>query len=182
MTVIPKPLVKGPFDMEPFAEYREKLSRDFDKIPDIVIETWIYRHWQEFQSWLRLKPLDWDYCFASLSSVEILEISHVGDWPETLKYWGDDLLGGNFRRDTWLGSYMLDQGTTPAPMIVAKNAGRVLHPREFGFLMCEPYQIIEGHMRLAYLQALIRHNYSKVPAEHVVCLVTLPTTLNSSVI
>lgn len=40
-------------------------------------------------------------------------------WPDTLRYWSDDLSEGSFRRQTWLGREMLETGTTPAPIIVA---------------------------------------------------------------
>jgi len=174
MSGIPKPRNYGSFDVEPFEDYLARLPAEFDAIPDLVIETWIYRHWREFQEWLPLRPLEWEYTLTSMPSAEVLRISHVSDWPKTLRYWGDDLLDGTFRKDTWLGRYMLEHGTAPTPLIVALNAGRWGHPREGGHAMQEPYQIIEGHMRLAYLQALIRRNYTTVLPNHQVFLAELP--------
>lgn len=174
MLIIPIPIGYDTFEVEPFAEYRVSLPSVFNRVPDLVIETWIYRHWSDFRSWLKLNPLNWRYSLTSLSSEEILKISHVNDWPDTLRYWGDDLLDGNSRKTTWLGRYMLKHGTTPTPMIVAVGAGAIEHPRELGYTMKEPYQIIEGHMRLAYLQGLIRRHHPTIMEAHAVYLVEMP--------
>jgi hypothetical protein len=108
-----------------------------------------------------------------MSSSEILTIGHVGTWPETLKYWGDDLFEGSSRRATWLGRTMLEMGTTPAPIVVARDAGRYTHPREANAPFQEPYQLIEGHMRLAYLQSMIRHEHPQLRPYHEVFVATL---------
>ena len=42
---------------------------------------------------------------------------------QTLTYWGDDLLDVPMRRPTWLGQFMLESGTTPSPIVVAKGRG-----------------------------------------------------------
>jgi hypothetical protein len=180
MIVIPKPMNYGSYDVEPFENYRVRLPSEFDAIPALVIETWIYRHWREFQEWLPLLPLEWKYELTTMPSEEILLISHVGNWPETLRYWGDDLIDGNSRKNTWLGRYMLTQGTAPAPLIIAVNAASWEHPRERRSTMREPYQIVEGHMRLAYLQALIRRGHTTLRQNHQVFLVELPPRINYS--
>lgn len=170
---IPKPIGHGSWQVEEFSAYRARLGEEFDNIPDIIIESWFHRHWNDVQDWLVLEPTKWDYCLVSMPSDEILRISHVGDWPKTLNYWGNDLLDRNSRRLTWLGDYMLRHGTTPAPIIVAVDAGSIMHPRERGRSMMEPYQLIEGHLRLAYLQAMIRRNHGSVKNSHEVCMAKL---------
>ncbi|PHV23779.1 hypothetical protein CSQ92_12775 [Janthinobacterium sp. BJB446] len=144
-------------------------------VPEVVIETWIYRHWNDFQAWLPLEPLSWEYEVATLSSEEILRIGHVKDWPKILEGWGDQLFNDKHRMNTWLGRHMLDSGTTPAPIIIALNAGAHMHPRERRN-MCTPYQLIEGHLRLAYLQAMIRRPHEKLQLSHTVIIATLPAT------
>lgn len=94
MTEIPKPKEYGSFDVEPFEDYRARLPSEFDAVPDAVLETWIYRHWSDFQEWLPLRPLEWKYKLVSMPSAEITRIDHVGQWSDTLRYWGDDLLDG----------------------------------------------------------------------------------------
>ena len=174
MPRIPAPRNWGTFTLEPFGEYRARWPKKYNNVPDEVIETWIYRHWREFQIWLPLRPLDWNYEFKELSSEDVMNIGHVGDWMKTLRYWGDDLIDGSLRKKTWLGKFMLENGTTPSPIIVAKNAGGWIHPLEHARKMNEPLQLIEGHMRLAYLQALIGRSHSTTKSVHRVALATLP--------
>lgn len=176
MPRIPAPRNWGTFDVEPFSEYRTRWPKRYKNVPDEVVETWIYRHWREFQAWLPLRPLEWKYEFKDLTSAEVLTIGHVGDWMKTLRYWGDDLIDGSNRKKTWLGRFMIENGTTPSPLIVAENAGSWLHPREHACRMYEPLQLIEGHMRLAYLRALIQRTHSAVQPVHRVVLARLPPT------
>lgn len=174
---VPEPSNWGEPDVEPFEMYFERWPIEYAHVPSSVVETWIYRHWRDFQCWLPLQPLDWSYELKQLNSSDILTIGHVRRWPETLKFWGDDLFEGKSRRATWLGRTMLATGTTPAPMIVAHDAGRYGHPREANVPFVEPYQLIEGHMRLAYLQGMIRHGHPQVQPHHDVVVATLPTDL-----
>ena len=57
---IPAPRDWGTFDVEPFDQYRVRWPKKYNNVPDVVIETWIHRHWREFQAWLPLRPLDWN--------------------------------------------------------------------------------------------------------------------------
>ncbi|OEZ56019.1 hypothetical protein JAB5_42960 [Janthinobacterium sp. HH103] len=170
---IPAPHRHGTFDQEPFADYMRRWPVHFAHVPEAVIETWIYRHWNDFQAWLPMEPLSWEYAVVSMSNEEILSIGHVSDWPKTLRGWGDDLFDGKHRLNTWLGRYMLASGTMPAPIIVAVNAGSHVHPREHE-KMRAPYQLIEGHLRLAYLQAMIRRKHESLQLSHTVVIATFP--------
>lgn len=174
MPRIPAPRNWGTLNLEPFDQYRARWPKKYDNVPDAVIETWIYRHWREFRAWLPLRPLEWKYEPQEMTSEEVLNVRHVGDWMQTLDYWGNDLLDGTMRKTTWLGSFMLDNGTTPSPIIIARGAGKWHHPREHGCYMQEPLQLIEGHLRLAYLRALILRPDSLVRTAHHVILATLP--------
>jgi hypothetical protein len=166
---------REPSKVEPLSSYLSSWPSEYSNVPAVVIETWIYRHWSEFQEWLPLNPLEWQYEPVTLSNDEIMTIRYpAGKYAKTLESWGNDLISGQDRKSTRLGKYMLESGTTPAPIIVAKNAGNWAHPREHGLLMCEPLQIIEGHMRMAYLQGMIRFNHVSLKASHQVIMATLP--------
>lgn len=173
-TMPPEPINWGTFDVEPFDSYINRWPAALGHVPRDVIETWVYRHWGDFQAWLPLKPLCWQYYEKSMSNDEILSISHVSDWPKTLEYWGNDLIDGSMRKNTWLGRHMLKEGTTPAPIIVAQNASRFMHPREHDERMVEPYQLIEGHLRLAYLQAMVKRIYPSTRERHRVVVAYIP--------
>ncbi len=172
---LPAPRKWGSFDVEPFSSYRQRWPSKYAAVPDTVLENWVHRHWRDFQRWLPLSPLEWQYESRMMTNEEIMSVRHVGDWLKTLDGWGDDLFEGRMRKTTWLGRYLLENGTTPAPIIVASNAGSWAHPREHGHpLMCEPYQLIEGHLRLAYLRGMIRRSHSKLRPSHEVIVATLP--------
>ena len=180
MTGIPAPRNSGTFNVEPFAEYRTRWPKKYSNVPTEVIETWVYRHWEDFQAWLPLRPLEWIYESCHLTSDEVLTVGHVGDWMSTLDHWGDDLFDGPTRKATWLGRFMLDHGTTPSPMIIARGAGAYSHPKARDSLMHEPLQLVEGHLRLAYLRALIRRSHSTVQPLHSVMLTTFPSMAKRS--
>ena len=171
---IPAPRNWGTHKIEPFSEYLTRWPEVYSNVPNEVIESWIYRHWREFQQWLPLRPLEWTYELSEVTSEEVLNVGHVGDWMDTLDYWGNELFDRPMRRNTWLGRFMLENGTTPSPIIIARAAGRWSHPREHDHLMHEPLQLIEGHLRLAYLRALIRRSHATLQPSHRVVLTTLP--------
>ena len=172
---IPAPLNWGTVNIEPFADYRTRWPKKYSKVPIEVIETWIYRHWQDFQTWLPLSPLEWIYEHCHLTSDEVLAVGQVGDRMSTIDYWGNDLFDGPMRKATWLGRFMLEHGTTPSPMIIARGAGAYSHPQVSGCQMHEPLQLVEGHLRLAYLRALILRSHSSVQRVHKVMMATLPS-------
>jgi hypothetical protein len=179
MSALRPPENWGTFEVEPFADYHGRWQEVFGHLPPLVVETWIYRHWREFQQWLPLRPLEWRYEVRVLSSDEVMEIDHLGDWMKMIDLWGDDLFNGMHRKNTWLGRFMLEAGTTPAPVIVALNAGAWAHPHEhLSPLMREPYQLIEGHMRLAYLRGMIRRDHFALKPVHEVFIATLPPNIS----
>jgi hypothetical protein len=100
-----------------------------------------------------------------------MDIGHVGDWLDTLDYWGDELTRNQQRRNTWLAKFMLTNGAAPAPIVVATNALGCEHPR--GGAM-KNLQLVEGHIRLAYLRSMIRHGHPKLQADHTIWTLELP--------
>jgi hypothetical protein len=171
------PAVKNYDSLSPelFEEYFKKWPEELNHIPKEVIESWIYRHWSDFQDWIPLQPEKWKYELCEFNNDQILEIDHVGNWLPQLKSWGRELLKGNHRKTTWLGQYMLEYGSTPTPIIIGKNFSEIYHPIEFGEQkMKVPYQLIEGHLRLSYLNGMISEGYSTLMKKHKVWVVTYP--------
>ncbi|MFA8478678.1 hypothetical protein QT922_018805, partial [Xanthomonas campestris pv. campestris] len=88
-----------------------------------VVESWVHRHWQEFErDWLNRSIDQLVFAQANLTNAEIMHIGHFDEWLETLDYWGDELFRDQIRRSTWLATYMLTNGTSPVPIIVAANS------------------------------------------------------------
>ncbi len=171
------PLVKNYDSLSPelFENYYQKWPQALNHIPKEVVETWIYRHWSDFKDWLPLQPESWGYELCEFTNEQIMEIGHVNNWPLQFRSWGRELLQGQHRKTTWLGKYMLEQGTTPTSIIVGKNFGFFSHPIECGDQqMKEPYQLIEGHMRLSYLMGMISEGHSNLTEKHKVWVATYP--------
>lgn len=173
------PAVKGygDFDVEPFEEYYARWPAALAAMPKCVVESWVYRHWTDFQSWIELDPAAWKYSLSEFTNEQIMAIDHFGDWRKTLDHWGSELLTNRRRQETWLAKSMLDAGTVPAPIIVAVEAGHVRHPRGLkADFMKEPYQLIEGHMRLAYLRGMNTGGWQTLKPKHLVWAVEIPRT------
>ncbi len=165
---VPRVHKYGSFDVEPFQTYFRRWPKALSNVPECVVENWVHRHWSDFQMWRRFDLQSFQFELASFSNPEIMAIGHFDDWFRTLDYWGDDLFEDQLRKNTWLGAFMLKNGTAPAPIIVAVNAGSIEHP--LGGFLRTPTHLIEGHMRLAYLRGMIRHNHSKLKNYHGVWL------------
>ena len=163
----------GSFEVEPFKEYYERVGKSFSNIPICVFENWIHRHWRNFEDdWLDLDPKSFLFQSADIDNYELVAISHVSDWMRTLNGWGDDLFKNKERRETRLAKYVIANGTWPVPIILLKNQNGYNHKR-LGNL-AKPIQLIEGHMRLAYIRGLIRHKQANVLQSHKVWYVKFP--------
>lgn len=133
-----------------------------------MIENCVYRHWDDLSDyWFDLGTLTWTYEHRAFSNEMIAEICTLPEMMDTMKYWGEELLRNYQRQETWLASFMLKHGATPAPILVFKGGEELIHTR--GLLnenMCTPYQLIEGHTRTAYLWGMRRNSYSGIKPEH----------------
>ncbi len=171
----PAPKNYGNFDTESFDSYYSRWPSGLSTIPREVVEDWIYRHWYCFRDdWMKLHPHNWSYRLVDFSNEQILAIDHVGEWIQELDAEGVEYVGGFPRSETRLARYMLEFGTFPVPIIVAENAGHVIHPRSNHERMKVPFQLIEGHCRLACVRGMITHKHPSTLSRHKVWLVKLP--------
>lgn len=170
----PEVIGYGDFEVEPFADYLLRWPAELKSFPACLIENWVYRHWHQFRdAWMPQRALEWTYESRTFSNDEVMKIAHFENDLRTMDYWGDQLFSDKRRRETWLAEFMLEHGTTPAPILVLDADTEVRHPRAFeGESILEPFQIVEGHMRLSYLRGMIRHNHSFLKEQHVVWYAT----------
>lgn len=162
----------GDSDVESFGDYYSRWPAHLSNFPSCVVENWVHRHWDDFEYyWLGRNIEQFRFELGGYTNPAIMEIGHVGDWLETMDYWGDELFRDDLRRDTWLAKFMLEHGSTPSPIIVATNVAGFEHPSSGRM---QPLQLIEGHMRLAYLRGMIRHQHPALQPLHQVWNVTLP--------
>lgn len=165
----------GDIEMEPFESYYSRWPGTLSSIPKPIVEDWIYRHWRDFsEHWINLNPHKWSYELLPLPTSAIIAVDHIGTWIHDLDSEGVEYVGGAPRSKTKLARFMLANGTFPVPIIVAKNAGTIIHPRSKGEFMKEPYQLIEGHCRLACIRGMINSKHPNLLDIHNVWVVTIP--------
>lgn len=174
---IPKRNDPNDFAVESFESYKERWPSDLDHIPPDVIKSWAYDHNEQVMV-LSEDVYDlgkWDFKLADFSNDEIMRIKHFDSEMRHYDHIGKEYLAGRMEGyDT--AEYMLENGTFPSPIIVAHNAGHHLHHKSFkNEFMMEPYHIIEGNRRLAFVRAMIQSGYEKLQGTHKVWLVTINT-------
>lgn len=159
-------------EQESFDAFYSRWPKKLSNIPTCVIENWIYRHWRDFELWVPLQPHTWDYELRSCSNEDILSIDHSGSWIHDLHCEGKEYITEFNRGTTPLAQLIKKHGTTPVPIIVAENCGGVFDPRLPGSIpMKTPYQLIEGHSRLACLFGMIDGGYKSLKTTHKVWIV-----------
>jgi hypothetical protein len=169
----------GDIDAEPFESYYARWPARLSGIPREVVQDWIHRHWQDFKNhWVGLEPHKWTFSKSRFSNEQILAIGHIGTWIPELDAEGVEFVSGAPRSRTRLAQFMLSTGSYPVPILVAKNAGHVIHPRSNREPMKQPYQLIEGHSRLACLRGMINACHPNLANSHEVWLAEIPADLS----
>ena len=165
----------GDIDVESFESYYARWPKILAEIPKGVVEDWVHRHWRDFRNhWVDLEPHMWRYELELFSCGDILRIDHIGTWIRELDAEGVEYVSGAPRSQTRMAQFMLKNGTYPVPILVAKDAGHVVHPRSAREPMKAPLQLIEGHCRLACLRGMINSSHPNLAREHAVWVATLP--------
>ena len=156
---------------EKFEQVKPRLKQALPNFPDCVLEQWIYRHFPAIEDYWWLGFEKFDFKQESWSNTKIMNL--IGSrMLVNQDYWGDELvLKKTFRDKTWLGNYFHEYKTTPKPIIILKNDNDFIDP--YDSKLFKPYHLLEGHMRLGYLRAHIRHSVEGTPNEHEVWVVTI---------
>ena len=171
----PKVSGYGNHDTESFDSYFSRWPNALTSIPKEVVEDWIYRHWSCFEDdWIDLAPHTWSFNRATFTNEEIMSIRHIGTWIEDLDLEGAEYVTDMPRGQTSLATFMKKHGTFPVPIIVAKDATHVVHPRSGGEFMKGPLQLIEGHCRLGCIRGMISSGYPTLQKSHQVWLAEIP--------
>ncbi|MBW3140138.1 hypothetical protein KUV56_11515 [Ferrimonas balearica] len=171
---IPKRNDPTDFKQESFEEYYRRFPKELAHIPEDVVKSWMWYHNEQVVVFSKLYNFEnWEFELQCFDNEEIMEIKHFDYDLKLLDGKGDEFLKGCLKGyDT--ADYMLENGTFPCPIIVARNAGKnIHHQRGEGNYMLEPLQLIEGNRRLAYLRAMIRKKFPKLKDSHKVWVVTI---------
>ncbi len=166
----------GESDQESFADYYKKWPEDHRHVPKDVIENWIYLRWGSYREhWIQIDLSVTRFEPSIMSNGEIMEIGHTPGWIKAIDDTFRDFFSNPVQNTSWLGKYMLMHGTWPSSIIVLPNQGNLEHPR--GGKMAQPFQLIEGHMRLGIIRKLIKTKFKKLEAKHDVWLMRTPDHL-----
>ncbi|PNH95720.1 hypothetical protein [Vibrio diazotrophicus] len=160
---------------EPFPDYYARWPEELIHIPENVVKTWMWYHNEQVVEFSEENYdfTKWNFRLEKFTNGQILSIQHFSDELEKLDNIGKRFLGNELEGyDT--ADYMQEHGTFPCPIIVAENAGQHEHHRSFpDEKMLEPYHLIEGSRRLAFIRALIGSQSPVLKDEHDVWIVSI---------
>lgn len=164
-----RPELYSATQLEPFSKFYDRLKKELPNFPKDILEQWVYRHFSQFCNdywWLEFDKFQ--FRKVEFENDKIMKIG--SNIMEDLNYWGDDFINeSNFRRDTWLGNYMIKNRTWPKPIIVFYSEESNLKIKK---ALCSPYHLLEGHLRLSYMRAFIKYEEDKIPNKHSVWIAT----------
>lgn len=157
------PIGYGDFNSESLPDYLSRVRPLVPRYPDCVLEQWLHRHWTCVRSqwaWLGLPGLQFREETWPVERINTLPYSNkknIDGWTEQFK------TDPRFQ-SSYLGKYMLENGTWPAPIIVILNELGLKMPN--GFPLSSPYDLLEGHHRLAYLRAMHESGVASLQGTH----------------
>ena len=169
-----KPKEISYLEKEPFEEVYPRLKEAFPNFPKCVLEQWTYRHFNQFDKdywWLGFH--DFIFKLEIWRNEDIL--NNIGSKiMDTQDYWGDELVlhKNKNRLGTYLGKYFTRNKTWPKPIIILKNDHRFTQAD--GLPLFDPYHLLEGHMRLAYMRAHIKCKVVGTPEKHDIWVASVP--------
>lgn len=145
----------GDHHVEPLQSYVERIRPLLPNYPDDVLEQWLYRHWhcvRETWSWLGLHALSFVKVIWPAS--QIYSQVKSGN-QEAIDGWSQQFRREHILRESYVGKFMLQHRTWPVPPIVVRNDHGLTMPH--GLKLGEPYNLLEGHHRLAYLRSMYEY-------------------------
>jgi hypothetical protein len=175
MALLPRrlrPKGHGDFSVEPFDAWTSRLGDQLpSNVPRDLLESWLYRHWDQVQGdleWLPLKKLRFEE--RGLTDQEILTLRFRDDEEEDwLVHWGEQFLIPKTSHNTmWIGQQIMELRTYPVRPLVLDPTGISMSDE---FVPGAALYLVEGHMRTAFVRALARRGMARGP--HVVWLARL---------
>lgn len=171
---IPKRNDPSDSELELFEDYYARFPRELGNVPKEVVQTWMWYHNEQVIEFVEVYDFQkWVFTLEEFNNSDIMKIQHFDYDLRLLDGKGEEFIKGEMKGyDT--ADYMLANGTSPCPIIIAKNAGAHIHHQgPEGDKMLEPYHLIEGNRRLAYLRAMITSAYAKLKNSHHIWVVDI---------
>lgn len=172
-----KPNEDNDGNQEWFEEYYEriKLKRDYRHIPKDVFEQWIHPHHKNEETlinyaWIDLSEIEFVKCKWDIS--QFLDINIIEDYQD---YFVSRSSLSDFNQFCCTDSdlnYWKKNGTWRVPPIVL-DVNSLRNPKPVESELHAPFQLVEGHSRLGYLNSVKRIsklNKGNIAPEHYIFL------------
>ncbi|KLV04844.1 hypothetical protein ABT56_13385 [Photobacterium aquae] len=155
---------------ESWDQWRQKANVALPNFPDDVLEQWVYRHWKGVLcnwGWLDFQSMRFE-----LEQWETEKIQSLIKTPhqEVVDKLSSRMSNALFQR-SWLVQDMQKHGTWPVAPIVL-HYERDIDVMQ-GKVMKAPYNLLEGHHRLAYLLRLAEQD-ADLASTHSVWIARIP--------
>lgn len=155
---------------EPWEQWKEKAQRVLPHFPDDVLEQWVYRHWKGvFYNWGWLDFQSMRFSLEEWTTTNIqskIQTPHI----DTVNKLSGRMMNPLFQR-SWLVQEMQLLGTWPVAPIVLHYERDL--PMLNGKTLKAPFNLLEGHHRLAYLRQMAEQGLD-VCEHHKVWVVRIP--------
>lgn len=151
---------------EPPNAYAARVREVLPNFPESVIAQWFQDHHGIIPQYAWL---DYPRLSFRLASFDLRELALPGlaEHPTVVQYRDYFVKGVDSLRLRRLAEFMRDRGTWPVPPILVDTSERQIES-PWGLKYSRPYDVLEGHHRMAVLYGLQLH----VTGEHAVWLVT----------
>ncbi|POA61146.1 hypothetical protein [Pseudomonas sp. GW531-R1] len=141
--------------IETSSDYARRVQELLPNFPEPVITQWFYDHHQCIgeHAWLDYPSLGFKLVKFG---AEFLNLRCLRDHETVVQYRDYFLQGTDSARMNRLAAYIKEKGTWPVPPIIFDNVdGDFVSP--WGLRYSKPYDLLEGHHRMAVLYALGKH-------------------------
>lgn len=152
------PVLNGLDDpVESASEYARRVQEVLPNFPSLVIIQWFYDHHNciEQYAWLDCSSLTFE---LTMVRADVLNTPCQSGNETVVQYRDYYLQGMDIPRIKRLAEHVEESGTWPVPPIILENEGdNIESPWRLRY--SAPYELLEGHHRMAALYALGKHRH-----------------------
>lgn len=170
-------------NQEWFDEYYSRISlkKDYNHIPKEVLEQWIHPHHKNYEtlrnySWINYENIEFSLCEWNLNQLsKIYVVENFRDYYIDRSNYSDFDQFCCTDEDL---NHWKEKGTWRTPPIILDIKSLCSEIPKWSELI-PPYQLVEGHSRLGYLQSMKRIsdlNIGKIAIKHGIFLMTEKST------
>lgn len=141
------------------SNYARRVQKLLPNFPESVITQWFYDHHHCIEQYRWLDYASLNFTLVTVSA-EFLGLPCLLEHETVVQYRNYFLQGTDSPRMDRLAKYIESNGTWPAPPIILDNSEHAL-VSPWGLRYSTPYDLIEGHHRMAVLYGLGRHRCRK---------------------